>query len=103
MKKPYYQRLERAIRAAERQYEGHTFAIEQMREANYYLNRDPELADRIGTYADELIERSERMRRRALARYSALMQALTRPRRTPGCTCTDMQLNLVGCDCGAER
>ena len=28
---------------------------------------------------------------------------LDRPRRAPGCTCSDQQLVLVGCDCAATR
>ncbi len=34
---------------------------------------------------------------------AAELRALVTPRRTAGCTCSDQQLNLVGCDCDAER
>lgn len=33
--------------------------------------------------------------------YAAEMTALLTPARWPGCTCSDQQLNLVGCDCSA--
>lgn len=33
--------------------------------------------------------------------YAAEMRALVTPKREPGCTCSDQQLNLVGCDCAA--
>lgn len=35
--------------------------------------------------------------------YAAEMDALTRPKREPDCTCSDMQLDLVGCDCWATK
>lgn len=37
------------------------------------------------------------------AMLAAFYPADPGPRRSPGCTCSDMQLNLVGCDCAAER
>lgn len=35
------------------------------------------------------------------AEYKAI-ETLLRPTRRPGCTCSDMQLNLVGCDCAVS-
>lgn len=34
--------------------------------------------------------------------YAAEMRTFEAPRRGVGCTCSDQQLNLVGCDCAAE-
>jgi hypothetical protein len=54
----------------------------------------------------EEIEREHRAWHKAqfdaeCAEYTALIESL-RPFRSANCTCSDYQLEQVGCDCGAE-
>ncbi len=60
-------------------------------------NPDPVIEDLEASYEEEL--RAEQARERA-----GWLAAAEKPRsRDPRCTCSEQQLNLVGCDCAATR